>query len=54
MFKMLLLEQWFNLSDSEVEMQSGMRIDFLCFPVLSLADPVSEATGSGSADPDAG
>jgi len=44
MFKMLLLEQWFNLSDSEVEMQSRMRIDFLCFLGLSLADPVPDAT----------
>jgi len=44
MFKMLLLEQWFNLSDSEVEMQSRMRIDFLCFLGVSLADPVPDAT----------
>ena len=44
MFKMLLLEQWFNLSDNEVEMQSGMRIDFLCFLGLSLVDPVPDAT----------
>jgi IS5 family transposase len=44
MFKMLLLEQWFNLSDNEVEMQSRMRIDFLCFLGLSLIDPVPDAT----------
>ena len=44
MCKMLLLEQGFNLSDAEVEMQARMRIDFLCFPGLSLAEPVADAT----------
>jgi len=44
MLKMLLLEQWFNLSDNEMKMQARMRIDFLCFLDLSLVDPVPDAT----------
>lgn len=38
MFKMLLLEHWCNLSDVEVEAQTRVRIDFLCFLGLSLTD----------------
>ncbi|GAB6068743.1 hypothetical protein JCM13664_20640 [Methylothermus subterraneus] len=44
MFKMLLLEQWFNLSDAEVEAQTRVRIDFLCFLGLTLTDPVPDET----------
>ncbi|MCS6785413.1 MAG: IS5 family transposase [Thiobacillaceae bacterium] len=44
MFKMLLLEQWCNLSDAEVEAQTRVRIDFLCFLGLTLTDPVPDET----------
>lgn len=44
MFTMLLLEQWRNLSDAEVEAQTRVRIDFLCFLGLTLTDPVPDET----------
>jgi IS5 family transposase len=38
MFKMLLLEHWWNLSDAEVEARTRVSIDFLCFLGLTLTD----------------
>lgn len=44
-FKMLLLEQWYGLSDPECEAQCADRLSFRRFLGLSLADPVPDETG---------
>lgn len=43
-FKMLLLEQWYGLSDPECEAQCADRLSFRRFLGLSLADPVPDET----------
>lgn len=43
-FKMLLLEQWYNLSDPECEAQCADRLSFRRFLGLSLADTIPDET----------
>ncbi|MFN3545831.1 MAG: transposase, partial [Thiobacillus sp.] len=43
-FKMLLIEQWYNLSDPECEAQCADRLSFRRFLGLSLSDPVPDET----------
>ena len=43
-FKMLLLEQWYNLSDPECEAQCADRLSFRRFLGLSLADAIPDET----------
>jgi len=43
-FKMLLLEQWYGLSDPECEAQCADRLSFRRFLGLSLADPIPDET----------
>jgi IS5 family transposase len=43
-FKMLLLEQWYNLSDPECEAQCADRLSFRRFLGLSLADSIPDET----------
>ena len=42
-FKMLLLQQWYGLSDEEVEFQSKDRLSFQQFSGLGLGDAVPDA-----------
>lgn len=43
-FKMLLLEQWYNISDPECEAQCVDRLSFRRFLCLSLADTIPDET----------
>ena len=43
-FKMLLIEQWYNLSDPECEAQCADRLSFRRFLGLSLADAIPDET----------
>ncbi len=43
-FKMLLLEQWYNLSDPECEAQCADRLSFRRFLGLSLSDTIPDET----------
>ncbi len=43
-FKMLLLEQWYNLSDTECEAQCANRLSFRRFLGLSLSDTIPDET----------
>jgi IS5 family transposase len=43
-FKMLLLEQWYGLSDPECEAQCADRLSFRRFLGLSLVDPIPDET----------
>ncbi|CDN11271.1 Mobile element protein [Richelia intracellularis] len=44
MFKMLVLQQQYNISDEELEYQVNDRLSFMRFLGLGLAEPVPDAT----------
>ncbi|CDN12895.1 Mobile element protein [Richelia intracellularis] len=44
MFKMLVLQQLYNISDEELEYQVNDRLSFMRFLGLWLAEPVPDAT----------
>ena len=44
MFKMLVLQQLYNISDEELEYQVNDRLSFMTFLGLALAEPVPDAT----------
>ena len=44
MFKMLVLQQLYNISDEELEYQVNDRLSFMRFLGLGLAEPVTNAT----------
>ena len=44
MFKMLVLQQLYNISDEELEYQVNNRLSFMIFLGLGLAEPVPDAT----------
>ena len=44
MFKMLVLQQLYNISDEELEYQVNDRLSFMRFLGLGLAEPVPDAT----------
>ncbi|CDN12737.1 Mobile element protein [Richelia intracellularis] len=43
-FKMLVLQQLYNISDEELEYQVNDRLSFMRFLALGLAEPVPDAT----------
>ena len=44
MFKMLVLQQLYNISDEDLEYQVNDRLSFMRFLGLTLADAVPDAT----------
>ena len=44
MFKIYLIQQWYNLSDREIEFQINDRLSFRTFLGLSIEDTVPDAT----------
>ena len=44
MFKIHLLQQWYNLSDRQAEFQINDRLSFRKFLGLSIKDPIPDAT----------
>ncbi|CDN12014.1 MAG: transposase [Richelia sp.] len=44
MFKMLVLQQLYNISEEELEYQVNGRLSFIRFLSLGLAEPVPDAT----------
>ena len=47
MFKILILQSLYNLSDDQLEFQIRDRLSFMRFPGLSLGDTVPDAKPSG-------
>ncbi|CDN14146.1 Mobile element protein [Richelia intracellularis] len=43
MFKMLVLQELYNISDEELEYQINNRLSFMIFLGLGLAEPVPDA-----------
>jgi transposase len=43
MFKILILQRYYNLSDDQVEFQINDRMSFMRFPDLSIADDVPDS-----------
>jgi IS5 family transposase len=48
MFKMIVLQQLYNLSDDQIEHQIRDRLSFMRFLDLGIEDPVPEPKPSGS------
>ncbi|NRB07758.1 MAG: transposase [Richelia sp.] len=44
MFKMLVLQQLYNISDEELESQVNDRLSFIRFLGLGLAEPLADVT----------
>ena len=44
MFKMLVLQQLYNISDEELESQVNDRLSFMRFLGLGLAEPLADVT----------